>query len=67
LHASLDRNVLSIEKFSRWLRGTCTILLCRNTTADRVKAVGYVEQAITVMVEDNEAQEEVSLWGFVDL
>lgn len=49
LHASLDRRSLSVEKFSRWLRAICTILLARNTAADRVKAVGYVEQAFAVM------------------
>jgi hypothetical protein len=60
LHASLDRNSLSVQKFSRWLRGTCTILLCRNTSADRLKAVGYVEQAIAVMDDNNETRDEVS-------
>jgi len=38
-----------VEKFSRWLRAIGTILLSRNTAADRVKAVGYVEQAFAVM------------------
>jgi len=60
LHASLDRNSLSVQKFSRWLRATCTILLCRNTSPDRLKAVGYVEQAIAVMDDNNETQDEVS-------
>jgi len=49
LHASLDRSCLSVEKFSRWLRAICTILLSRNNTADRAKALGYVEQAFAVM------------------
>jgi len=49
MHASLDRSCLSIEKFSRWLRAICTILLSRNSTTDRVKALGYVEQAFTIM------------------
>ena len=49
LHASLDRSVLSIEGFSRWLRALCTILLSRNSAADRAKALGYVEQAFAVM------------------
>ncbi|KIM81848.1 hypothetical protein PILCRDRAFT_8503 [Piloderma croceum F 1598] len=49
LHASLDRSCLSVEKFSRWLRAICTILLSRNGTADRVKALGYVEQSFAVM------------------
>ena len=49
LHACLDRSVLSIEGFSRWLRALCTILLSRNSAADRAKALGYVEQAFAVM------------------
>ncbi|KAJ7115262.1 meiosis protein SPO22/ZIP4 like-domain-containing protein [Mycena epipterygia] len=52
LRASLDQNSLSVDKFSRWLRGICTIILARNTPADRLKAIGYVEQAVTV-IEDN--------------
>ncbi|KAJ7160549.1 meiosis protein SPO22/ZIP4 like-domain-containing protein [Mycena crocata] len=52
LRASLDQNSLSVEKFSRWLRGICTIILARNTSADRLKAIGYVEQAVSV-IEDN--------------
>ncbi|GBE78570.1 hypothetical protein BKA93DRAFT_799652 [Sparassis latifolia] len=51
LHAALDHDLLSVEKFSRWLRATCTILLSKNTSADRLRAIGYVEQAITVMGE----------------
>ncbi|KAH9947352.1 meiosis protein SPO22/ZIP4 like-domain-containing protein [Amylocystis lapponica] len=49
LHASLDRSVLSVEKFARWLRAICTILLSRNSAADRTKAIGYVEQAVEVL------------------
>ncbi|KAJ7259902.1 meiosis protein SPO22/ZIP4 like-domain-containing protein [Mycena rebaudengoi] len=49
LRASLEQNSLSVEKFSRWLRGICTIILARNAPSDRVKAIGYVEQAITVI------------------
>ncbi|TFK82959.1 hypothetical protein K466DRAFT_577952 [Polyporus arcularius HHB13444] len=51
LHASLDCAVLSVEKFSRWLRAICTILLSRNSAADRTKAIGYVEQAVGVLQE----------------
>ena len=51
LHASLDRSALSVEKFARWLRAICTILLSRNTAPDRLKAVGYIEQAIIVLEE----------------
>ncbi|KAI0761631.1 meiosis protein SPO22/ZIP4 like-domain-containing protein [Trametes elegans] len=49
LHASLDRAALSVEKFSRWLRAICTILLSRSSSADRTKAIGYVEQAVGVL------------------
>lgn len=56
LLACLNKSVLDIEKFSRWLRAICSILLTRNRPSDRVKALGYVEQAVEVMkdhVPDN--------------
>lgn len=46
---SLDKKVLSLAKFSRWLRTICTILLSRNASADRAKALNYIEQAVNVM------------------
>ena len=49
LHASLDRNTLSVEKFARWLRAICTMLLARNMAPDRLKAINYIEQAIVVL------------------
>ncbi|KAJ4468487.1 meiosis protein SPO22/ZIP4 like-domain-containing protein [Lentinula lateritia] len=49
LHATLDHNSLSLEKYARWLRAICTITLARNTSADRLKAIGYVEQAVSMM------------------
>ena len=58
LRASLDHNSLSVEKFSRWLRAICTISLARNTPADKVKAIGYVEQALSV-IEDHSDNDEV--------
>ncbi|KAH9964596.1 hypothetical protein BC827DRAFT_1265857 [Russula dissimulans] len=51
LHASLDRSALSVEKFARWLRAICTMLLARNTAPDRLKAIDYIEQAIVVLEE----------------
>ena len=51
LHTSLDRSALSVEKFARWLRAICTMLLARNTAPDRLKAIGYIEQAIVVLEE----------------
>lgn len=54
LHASLDHSTLSVEKFSRWLRAICTILLARNSPSDRTKALQYVEQAVAVMEEHSE-------------
>ncbi|KAJ8703329.1 sporulation-specific protein 22, variant 2 [Pleurotus ostreatus] len=57
LHASLNHGSLSVEKFARWLRAICTIILSRNTIADRAKAIGYVEQAATVM-EEHQAGED---------
>jgi hypothetical protein len=56
--ASLVHKALSVERFSRWLRVICTIILARNTAADRTKAVGYVEQALTV-IEDHDGTEQV--------
>ncbi|EDR04763.1 uncharacterized protein LACBIDRAFT_304173 [Laccaria bicolor S238N-H82] len=55
--ASLDHKALSVERFSRWLRAICTIILARNTAPDRTKAIGYVEQALTV-IEDHDATEQ---------
>jgi len=57
LRASLNHNSLSIEKFSRWLRAICTISLARNTPADKVKAIGYVEQALSVIEEHSDNNE----------
>ncbi|KAJ7609436.1 hypothetical protein FB45DRAFT_944458 [Roridomyces roridus] len=57
LRASLDHNALSVDKFSRWLRGICTIILARNTPADRLKAIGYVEQAVTVIDQNKEGDD----------
>ncbi|RDB27351.1 TPR repeat-containing protein ZIP4 [Hypsizygus marmoreus] len=57
LRASLDHNYLSVEKFSRWLRAICTIILARNTPEDRVKAIGYVEQALTVIEHSDDSDE----------
>ncbi|KAF8919136.1 hypothetical protein CPB85DRAFT_1429768 [Mucidula mucida] len=57
LRASLDHNSLSIEKFSRWLRAICTIMLARNSAADRSKAIGYVEQAVSVIQQSLDSEE----------
>jgi len=51
LHACLTNSHLSLEKFSRWLRSICTILLSQGTVADRSKAIQYVEQASAVLEE----------------
>lgn len=51
LHACLVNSHLSLEKFSRWLRSICTILLSQGTVADRSKAIQYVEQASAVLEE----------------
>jgi hypothetical protein len=49
LHTCLEQNCMSVEKFSRWLRAICTMLLAKNTVTDRAKAIGYVEQAVSVL------------------
>ncbi|KIK99445.1 hypothetical protein PAXRUDRAFT_30503 [Paxillus rubicundulus Ve08.2h10] len=51
LHACLAHSHLSLEKFSRWLRSICTILLSQGTAPDRSKAIQYVEQASAVLEE----------------
>ncbi|KAH0838692.1 hypothetical protein J3R83DRAFT_7020 [Lanmaoa asiatica] len=51
LHACLTNSHLSLEKFSRWLRSICTILLSQGTVADRSKAIQYMEQASAVLEE----------------
>lgn len=55
LRASLQHSSFSVEKFSRWLRTICTISLSRNTEADRTKAIGYIEQALTVIEDHSES------------
>ncbi|KAF7306235.1 hypothetical protein MIND_00414100 [Mycena indigotica] len=54
LRASLDHSSLSVEKFSRWLRAVCTIMLARNSSQDRVKAIGFVEQAVAVIADHHQ-------------
>jgi len=56
LHASLEHKALSLEKFSRWLRAICTILLSRDSGADRPRAIGFVEQAISVLKEQRNVE-----------
>ncbi|KAL1733003.1 meiosis protein SPO22/ZIP4 like-domain-containing protein [Schizophyllum commune] len=57
LRASLDHGALAVNKFSRWLRTICTIMLARSEPADRLKAIGYVEQAVGVIEENNEGDD----------
>ncbi|KAF8957067.1 meiosis protein SPO22/ZIP4 like-domain-containing protein [Flammula alnicola] len=57
LRASLEHSSLSVEKFSRWLRAICTISLARDTPEDRLKAIGYVEHALSVMEDHNDSDE----------
>ncbi|KAG8884008.1 hypothetical protein FRB98_002649 [Tulasnella sp. 332] len=57
LKSSLDRGHIGREKFSRWLRAITTILLARDRPSDRIKALGFVEQAIDVMKDVEEDDE----------
>ncbi|KAF9481252.1 SPO22-domain-containing protein [Pholiota conissans] len=57
LRSSLDHNSLSVEKFSRWLRAICTISIARDTPEDRLKAIGYVEHALTVIEDHHDSDE----------
>ncbi|KAF8708275.1 Meiosis protein SPO22/ZIP4 like, partial [Rhizoctonia solani] len=52
LRSSLRSKTISIDKFSRWLRALCTILLSRNRQQDRASALGFIEQAAEV-IKDN--------------
>jgi hypothetical protein len=47
----------SAERFSRWLRGLCTISLSTNTAGDRLKAIGYIEQALSVLEQHHESDQ----------
>jgi hypothetical protein len=49
---------MSVEKFSRWLRAICTILLARNSPTDRAKAIGYVEQGVGVIESNSQPESE---------
>jgi len=57
LRSCLDDGSLSVEKFARWLRAICSILLSRNSQVDRTKAISYVEQALTVMEGQSDSAE----------
>ncbi|KAG8742123.1 hypothetical protein FRC10_001993 [Ceratobasidium sp. 414] len=62
LRASLDSKHMSIDKFSRWLRALCTILLGRNKQQDRANALSFIEQAVEVIKEnENESGDQVRL------
>lgn len=45
------------------MRAICTILLSRNSPDDRSKAIGYVEQAISVLEEHSDQQEDNEFVG----
>ncbi|KIO03246.1 hypothetical protein M404DRAFT_78548, partial [Pisolithus tinctorius Marx 270] len=49
--ACLAHTQLSLDKFSRWLRSICSILLAKGSGADRSKAIQYFEQANAVLEE----------------
>ncbi|KAL4071139.1 hypothetical protein V8B97DRAFT_2024035 [Scleroderma yunnanense] len=51
LHACLAHNQLSLDKFSRWMRSICSILLSKGTESDRSKAIQYFDQASAVLEE----------------
>ena len=53
----MENGQVDCDKFSRWLRAIVTILLARGRPSDRIKALGYVEQAVDVL-KDN-AEDEV--------
>ncbi|KJA20853.1 hypothetical protein HYPSUDRAFT_68178 [Hypholoma sublateritium FD-334 SS-4] len=57
MRASLTHSALSVEKFSRWLRAICTITLARDTSEDRLKAIGYVEHALSVIEDHSDSDQ----------
>lgn len=54
LRSSLDSKSISVDKFSRWLRALCTILLARNKEQDRAKSLSFIEQAVEVIKENKD-------------
>jgi len=56
-----ESRTLSIEKFSRWLRAACVLCLARGGNQDRLKALGYVEQAITTL-KDHTGRQDSEVW-----
>lgn len=62
LKSTLERGNIGREKFARWLRAITTILLARDKPSDRVKALGFVEQAVDVM---KDVDEDTEVWSYV--
>jgi hypothetical protein len=67
--ASSSNGPSSIDtpKFSRWLRAILTILLARNTLADRVLALNHIKQALPLLSSPQEADgypEDEKMWCF---
>ncbi|KAG6334327.1 hypothetical protein ID866_4762 [Astraeus odoratus] len=58
LHACLTHSQLSLDKFSRWLRSICSILLSKGTAPDRSKAIQYFDQANAVLEEYGDLVED---------
>ena len=65
LHASLDRSFLSVEKFARWLRAICTILLSHDTTSERNATMNYLEQAMHVLEAHGSSDTEVKIYFYL--
>lgn len=53
LQNSLDKNILRVDKFARWLRAVCTISLVKGPE-QRGKAIDYVEQGLAVIEAHSE-------------
>lgn len=51
----MQKEALSIRRFSRWMRAVCSILLSRNRPAERAKALSYVQQAIEILKDPNDS------------
>ncbi|KAG8833072.1 hypothetical protein FRC17_000077, partial [Serendipita sp. 399] len=55
-----DQGIMSVQKFSRWLRAICTTLLSRGREADQAKALAYIQQAVDLLQEHGDVTDTES-------
>jgi hypothetical protein len=49
LASAMQQEAMPINKFARWMRAICLILLSKNRPTDRAKALSYIGQAVEVL------------------